>query len=185
LEEHLSYLEKREGQVQYPAYLAAGWPIGSGMVESANKLLVEEWLKGSGMHWARSHVNPLVALRTIAFNDRWDEAWPQVTIVLRRQAWQRRLQRQQARRARRMRTPTSQAASATMPQPPNLMPCPYPEHLSARNRLAPGVRRQTTPDATPPWVKPAASLGNPISPQNPDAHPKEQGTERFDKPSEL
>lgn len=97
---HLSYLEKREEQMQYPAYQAAGWPIGSGMVESANKLLVEERLKGSGMHWAREHVNPLVALRTVVFNDRWDDAWRQIAQALRQKTWQRRLQRQQARRTR-------------------------------------------------------------------------------------
>jgi len=35
-------------------------------------------LKGSGMHWARAHVNPLVGLRTIACSDRWAEAWPRI-----------------------------------------------------------------------------------------------------------
>ena len=49
---NLTYLTKRVGQVQYPAFAAQGWPIGSGMVDSANKLVVEARLKGSGMHWA-------------------------------------------------------------------------------------------------------------------------------------
>jgi hypothetical protein len=41
-EEHeLAYLEKREAHMQYPTYQETGWPIGSGMVESANKLVVE------------------------------------------------------------------------------------------------------------------------------------------------
>ena len=35
--EHLGYSRKRLGQMQYPMYRRAGWPIGSGMVESANK----------------------------------------------------------------------------------------------------------------------------------------------------
>lgn len=39
--EKLAYLEKREAHMQYPTYQEAGWPIGSGMVESANKLVVE------------------------------------------------------------------------------------------------------------------------------------------------
>jgi len=30
-------------------------------VESANKLVVEGRLKGSGMHWARAQVTPMVA----------------------------------------------------------------------------------------------------------------------------
>ena len=32
--------------MQYPTFLAAGWPIGNGAVESGNKLVVEARLKG-------------------------------------------------------------------------------------------------------------------------------------------
>ena len=67
----LNYLTKRLSQIQYARFQAQGLPIGSGSVESANKLVVEARLKGSGMHWARSHVNAVVALRTIACSDRW------------------------------------------------------------------------------------------------------------------
>ena len=52
LPEPVAYLDKRESQMQYPAFQAAGWPIGDGAVESGNKLVVEARLKGSGMHWA-------------------------------------------------------------------------------------------------------------------------------------
>jgi len=55
-------------------------------VERANKLLVEERLKGAGMHGERAHVNPMVALRTVAYGDRWAEAWPQITTQQREQA---------------------------------------------------------------------------------------------------
>lgn len=51
--EHLGYFRKRLGQMQYPMDRRAGWPIGSGMVESANKLVVEARLNGSGMRWER------------------------------------------------------------------------------------------------------------------------------------
>ena len=49
LQEKLTYLQKRKAHMQYPIYQAAGWPIGSGSVESANKLVVEARLKGAGM----------------------------------------------------------------------------------------------------------------------------------------
>jgi hypothetical protein len=39
--EHLGYVRKRLSLMQYPTFQSAGWPIGSGMVESANKLVVE------------------------------------------------------------------------------------------------------------------------------------------------
>ena len=96
--QHLAYLEKRAAQMDYPQFQAAGWPIGSGMVESANKLVVEDRLKGSGMHWERSHVDPMLALRNIVANDRWDEVWPQIEAAVRGGAWQARCARQPPRR---------------------------------------------------------------------------------------
>lgn len=81
--ENLSYLEKRIDQMQYPTFLAQGWPIGSGIAESANKLVVEARLKGAGMHWARPSVNPMLALRNAVCNDRWDVAWQQSTTQIR------------------------------------------------------------------------------------------------------
>jgi len=101
--------------MHYPAYQAAGWPIGSGCVESANKWVVEDRLKGSGMHWARDHINPLLALRNIVCNDRWDEAWPQIALALRHQARQQRFQRQQARRADRAPMLADEAALVAAP----------------------------------------------------------------------
>jgi hypothetical protein len=46
----LAYLEKRQAQMRYDEFRAEGWRLGSGMVESGNKLVVEERLKGSGKH---------------------------------------------------------------------------------------------------------------------------------------
>jgi hypothetical protein len=94
---NLAYLEKRESQMQYPQFQAQGWPIGSGMVESGNKLVVEARLKGAGMHWADPNVNPMLALRNILCSDRWKEEWPKIEIRLRQQAAQRRNQLHQSR----------------------------------------------------------------------------------------
>ena len=85
----LEYLEKRREQIKYADFQAMGYPIGSGAVESANKLVVEARLKGSGMHWDRGHVNPMVALRNIVCSDRWDEAWPQISQRIREKAKER------------------------------------------------------------------------------------------------
>ena len=81
--ENLAYLEKREAQMQYPRFVSEGWPIGSGVVESGNKLVVEARLKGAGMHWSRLSVNPLLALRNAVCNDRWAEAWQQSAAHIR------------------------------------------------------------------------------------------------------
>jgi hypothetical protein len=82
----LEYLEKRREQIKYAEFQALGYPIGSGAVESANKLVVEARLKGAGMHWARDHVNPMVALRNVVCSDRWEEAWPQISQRIREKA---------------------------------------------------------------------------------------------------
>jgi len=72
---HLGYLRKREALMHYPQFQKQGWPLGSGMVESANKNVVEARLKGTGMHWERKNVNALLALRNAVCNDRWQEMW--------------------------------------------------------------------------------------------------------------
>lgn len=108
----MAYFTKRLVQLQYAAFQAAGYPIGSGSTESANKAVVEARLKGSGMHWAREHVNPLVALRTVACTNRWGETWPRITARLRRDADQRRRARWQARH------PPTESPAAVPPPPP-------------------------------------------------------------------
>jgi hypothetical protein len=80
---NLAYLKKRETQMQYPIFQAQGWPIGSGIVESGNKLVVEARLKGAGMHWAEQNVNPMLAIRNIICSNRWQEDWPKIEAALR------------------------------------------------------------------------------------------------------
>ncbi len=83
-QEKLPYLQKRETHLQYPTYQEAGWPIGSGSVESANKGVVEARLKGAGMRWGRQNVNPMLVLRNAVCNRQWNETW--ATSVAHRQA---------------------------------------------------------------------------------------------------
>jgi hypothetical protein len=75
IQENLTYLQKREAHMQYPTYREAGWPIGSGSVESANKLVVEARLKGAGMRWGRQNINPMLVLRNAVCNRQWHETW--------------------------------------------------------------------------------------------------------------
>jgi hypothetical protein len=80
---NLAYLKKREAQMQYPTFQTQGWPIGSGIVESGNKVVVEARLKGSGMHWAEQNVNPMLAMRNILCSERWHEDWHKIENALR------------------------------------------------------------------------------------------------------
>src|SRR5713101_7474437 len=84
MQEKLAYLQKREAHMQYPTYQQAGWPIGSGSVESANKVVVEARLKGAGMRWERQNVNPMLVLRNAVCNRQWNETW--AAAVAHRQA---------------------------------------------------------------------------------------------------
>jgi hypothetical protein len=106
LAENLAYLRRRENQMQYPQFQAAGWPIGSGVVESANKLVVEARLKGPGMHWERTHVNWMLTLRNGECSQRWEEVWQAASRQLR-----------QPRRTR-------QATPPPAPPPPAVSPAP-------------------------------------------------------------
>ena len=75
----LGYLARRLDQVQYRDFRAAGLPIGSGIVESANKVVVEARLKGAGMRWKRPNVDPMLALRNaICSGTRWSDSWHQL-----------------------------------------------------------------------------------------------------------
>jgi hypothetical protein len=97
IQEKLAYLQKREAHMQYPTYQEAGWPIGSGSVESANKLVVEARLKGAGMRWERQNINPMLVLRNAVCNREWKQTW--ATSLSQRQALhtKRRLAKSQQR----------------------------------------------------------------------------------------
>jgi len=155
----LTYLEPRVAQMRDAAFRAADYPLGSGSVESANKLLVEERLKGAGMHWERAHVNPMVALRTVAYGDRWAEAWPQITPQQREQA--RAVSAE--RRAARAREAQAQAqaqveAQADRPEA-STMQAGHPAVPAQRaSPLTPG-QRPHKPGVNHPWRR--GSVGRP------------------------
>jgi hypothetical protein len=146
----LGYLGPRLGQLQYPTFRAAGYPIGSGIVESANKVVVQDRLKGSGMHWAPANVDPMLALRTIVCADRWDEAWPQISTRLRAAA---RARSRQLRADRRAARDAARAASLTPTAPPPNTP-PSPPTTSSPTSLLPPTPK-TIIDGRPtkahPW----------------------------------
>jgi hypothetical protein len=149
--EHLGYLRKREGLMQYPQFQRQGWPIGSGMVESANKLVVEARLKGAGMHWAPSHVNPLLALRNGVCNKRWQETWHLTVAQQHSQQVQRRTARAEHRKQAVLSSPdplpVEPSAPASHSAPQEKVPPAMPPALAA---TLPGSCR---PSAHHPWKR--------------------------------
>ena len=51
LEQYLSYFADRREYMKYDEYLAAGYPIGSGVVEGACRHLVKDRMEQTGMRW--------------------------------------------------------------------------------------------------------------------------------------
>jgi hypothetical protein len=149
----VQYLEKRQEQIRYAQFRALGYPIGSGTVESANKLVVEARLKGAGMHWAREHVDGMVALRNIACNERWEEAWPQISAQLRQEVREHsavRRAKRRAEKAAREREVVSRAeeeVSAMRSAPPRRVPAP-PVPVQEEEKPVASTRR---PAANHPW----------------------------------
>lgn len=166
LDETLAYLTSRLAQIQYAAFRAQGFPIGSGAVESANKLVVEARLQGAGMHWALVHVNPLLALRGMACSDRWAEAWPQLTHQWRTEARAQVLVHRRARQRARQAAadqPVVQpgaADAAVAPTPPGdpvlgAAAAPSPPDVSRpTGPLPPRHATPRRPSATHPWRRP-------------------------------
>jgi hypothetical protein len=113
LADNLAYLEKRKAHMQYPTFQAQGLPIGSGIVESGHKVVVQPRLKGAGMHWSPDNVNPMVALRTLVCNDRWHEQWPKIAVQLRQEVTQRRRTLREKRSAQK--AALAQSSAPTMP----------------------------------------------------------------------
>jgi hypothetical protein len=147
LAEDAAYLSKRRALMNYPSYQAQGLPIASGCVESANKLVVEARLKGAGMHWARAHVNPMVALRNVVCSDRWAEVWPRVQRTERAAARQAR----RSRRAKHTSDVVVEAAPAPVrtPLPGGKAHPPPATHPWKRPTLPGGARHNLTQRAAP------------------------------------
>ena len=58
------YLFHNRKRMRYRLFRKAGYPIGSGTVESACKHVVQQRLKQSGMRWSRSGAQAMLALRS-------------------------------------------------------------------------------------------------------------------------
>jgi hypothetical protein len=145
--ENLAYLQKREAHMQYPTFQAQGLPIGSGSVESGHKVVIAPRLKGAGMRWAPQHVNPMVALRNLVCNNRWQEDWPKIAAQLRQQQSQRRRTLKQQRRAQKT-SPHGPTASIIQPaaKPTPVVP-KQPPHAAAEPKNSAPYR----PAANHPW----------------------------------
>ncbi|MBI3914648.1 MAG: ISKra4 family transposase, partial [Chloroflexi bacterium] len=67
-----NYLDKHRAHIDYKRFKELGLPLGSGMVESACKWLIQQRFKGVGMRWSEDGFNHLLHLRLAWVNGRFD-----------------------------------------------------------------------------------------------------------------
>jgi hypothetical protein len=72
-----NYFRNNLHRMDYPRYVARGWHIGSGAIESACKNVVNQRLNGTGMRWSERGTHHMAHLRALyksepsAWNDHW------------------------------------------------------------------------------------------------------------------
>ncbi len=66
------YIITHRNHINYKRFKELGLPLGSGIVESACKWLIQQRFKGVGMRWSEDGFNHLLHLRLAWVNDRFD-----------------------------------------------------------------------------------------------------------------
>ncbi len=69
------YLSHRLDCLDYPRALALGLPIGSGMIESGHRHVLQARLKKAGAAWLPNHADQIAHLRVLRANNQWLPFW--------------------------------------------------------------------------------------------------------------
>jgi hypothetical protein len=67
----IGYYENNRDHMRYDEYLAAGYPVGSGVAEGACRHLVKDRMEQTGMHWTANGAQAMLHLRAIYLNGDW------------------------------------------------------------------------------------------------------------------
>ena len=70
----LGYFRNNRSRMNYYHIAKEGYPIGSGQVEAANKMLVTHRLKRSGQRWGRDGGQGVLAFRALLKSDRLEQS---------------------------------------------------------------------------------------------------------------
>lgn len=71
----IGYLRQNRDRINYRAQRKAGYPLGSGGIESANKFICHVRLKRSGAWWYVANGNHMLALRCAKYNGTFDHVF--------------------------------------------------------------------------------------------------------------
>ena len=75
------YLQDHRAHIRYQDYAQQELPLGSGIVESACKWLIQQRFKGVGMRWSEPGLTHLLHLRLAWVNQRFDDLFPKHTAM--------------------------------------------------------------------------------------------------------
>ena len=78
----VAYLDERRDRMRYDEHLAAGLPIGSGIIEAGCKNVVGQRTKCAGMRWTVAGANPVLWLRCARLGRWFDKYWDDRTARL-------------------------------------------------------------------------------------------------------
>lgn len=73
--EVIGYFDRNRSRMRYEEYLAAGYPIGSGVIEGACRHLVKDRLERAGMRWHPDGAQAMLDVRATYLNGEWDAFW--------------------------------------------------------------------------------------------------------------
>jgi len=71
----ITYLKNHKEYMKYDLYFFEGYPIGSGVVESACSHVVKNRMELSGARWGISGSESILKLRSVAKSKDWDKYW--------------------------------------------------------------------------------------------------------------
>ena len=77
----ITYFTNNRAYMHYDQYLAAGYPIGSGVAEGACRHLVKDRMERTGMRWTLEGGQAILDLRASYINEDWDAFWTHYTTA--------------------------------------------------------------------------------------------------------
>jgi hypothetical protein len=69
----VEYLANNREHMRYEEYLAAGYPIGSGVAEGACRHLVKDRMEQTGMRWTVEGARSMLQVRALYLNGQWEQ----------------------------------------------------------------------------------------------------------------
>lgn len=71
----ITYFQNHKHMMNYKTYLKKGYPIATGIIESACGSLVKDRMEQSGMRWTIKGATAILEQRAVKLNGDWDDFW--------------------------------------------------------------------------------------------------------------